>query len=85
MEDADMIDIGQSAAAASTLQFLNLPHEILQSLLQHCECWDLGRLAQVCTSLRDFIQGNDLLWRSVYLNHFVRHRVACPLSALMLA
>lgn len=50
---------------------LSLPHEILQYIFAEVRATDLAGLSLACRELHKFIQGNTLLWRSVYLNHFV--------------
>lgn len=62
-----MVDYGQIAAAASNRELLNLPHELLQTLLECCEPQSLGRLSRTCSAFRTFISDNELLWKNVYL------------------
>lgn len=54
------------------LGLLVLPVEILHNIFVHCEAADLGPLSCSCHHLNNYIQGDHLLWKAVYLNLFVR-------------
>jgi len=51
---------------------LDLPHEVLHSVLVNTKPDDLGRLC-CCRTLNDFIKHDRLLYKELYLKHFVRY------------
>ena len=50
---------------------LNLPHEVLHSIISNADPQDLAALC-CCRALNDFVKNNDLLHKEIYLNKFVR-------------
>ncbi len=51
---------------------LNLPHEVLHSIIANADPQDLAALC-CCRALNDFIKNNHLLHKELYLKNFVRH------------
>ena len=56
---------------------LNLPHEVLQTIIAHADPQDLAALC-CCRALNDFIKDNNLLHKQLYLKAFVWHRLIAP-------
>ena len=50
--------------------FLNLPHEVLHCILTYVDPHDIARLS-CCRTLHAFIRSDRLLFKELYLNHFV--------------
>ena len=59
---------------------LNLPHEVLHSIIANADPQDLAALC-CCRALNDFIKNNNLLHKELYLKTFVWpvsiHSLAC--------
>lgn len=53
---------------------LNLPHEVLHSIIANADPQDLPALC-CCRALNEFIKNNHLLHKELYLKTFVWH---CP-------
>lgn len=49
---------------------LQLPHEVLHTILVHVNPQDLAAL-RCCRGLQDFIECDSLLFKEIYLKHFV--------------
>ena len=63
---------------------LNLPHEVLHSIISNADPQDLAALC-CCRSLNDFVKNNDLLCREMYLKNFVRQLlIICRIHAKMI-
>ena len=54
------------------LELLDLPYELLEAILVQVEPRDLGSL-RCCRVLDTCVKGNGLLFKQIYLAHFVRH------------
>jgi hypothetical protein len=50
---------------------LDFCHEILHDIIIQVYPEDLAALSASCQTLNKYIRGNRLLWRDVYLRHFV--------------
>lgn len=50
---------------------LDLSNELLHEILLEVDPRDLARVAQCCRSLHTFINDGELLWKDLYLQHFV--------------
>ena len=53
-------------------QLLDQCSEVLHNIFQNVEPTDLAALSETCNSLKLFIKGDDLLWKTQYLQRFVR-------------
>lgn len=51
---------------------LDLPHEVLHSIIANADPQDLAALS-CCRTLNDFIKNNHLLHKELYLKAFVWH------------
>jgi F-box associated protein len=64
-----------TAASATTLAgLLTLPPEILHDIFTYVEARDLGRLPCTCRALRDYVMGNEKLFKDNYLARMVRFK-----------
>ena len=64
---------------------LDLPHEVLHTIIANADPQDLAALC-CCRALNDFIKNNDLLHKQLYLKTFVRnHWVACHIHTELLS
>jgi hypothetical protein len=50
---------------------VSLCHEVLHDILCEVNPADLGALSQTCQTFSSYIKNNRLLWKDVYLRHFV--------------
>jgi hypothetical protein len=50
---------------------LDLCHEILHDVFVQVQPADLAALSKTCAAFSSYINGNRLLWKDVYLKHFV--------------
>jgi hypothetical protein len=50
---------------------LDLCHEVLHDVVSEVQPADLAVLSKSCRALNGYIKGNRLLWRDVFLKHFV--------------
>lgn len=53
-----------------TKNLLDLPHEVLHSIIANADPQDLAALC-CCRTLNDFIKNNQLLHKEIYLKTFV--------------
>ena len=60
------IDIGIMA-----IDFLSLPAEVIHSIFAKVEPVDLARLKRCCRLFNNFIKSDWLIFKEVFLNHFV--------------
>ena len=58
---------------------LDLPHEVLHSIIANADPQDLASLC-CCRALNDFIKNNHLLHKELYLKTFVWHHSIDSLS-----
>ncbi|TVY73276.1 hypothetical protein LSUE1_G009103 [Lachnellula suecica] len=54
---------------ASSIKLTGMPDEITHEILKALDPLDLAALSQTCRSLHQVISGNELLFKSIYLNH----------------
>ena len=50
---------------------LTLPHEVLHNVLVRVDPQDVARLPASCRVLNTYIKNNRLLFKELYLSHFV--------------
>lgn len=53
-------------------ELLDLPYEVLQNIFGWLDPVDLSPVSRTCRTFAGFIRDNALLWKTVYLNSFVR-------------
>lgn len=50
---------------------LSLPHEVLHGVIIHVDPQDVASLCSSCRVLNNYIKNNRLLFKELYLAHFV--------------
>lgn len=53
------------------LNLLSLPHEVLHNIIVQVDPGDVARLPRCCRTLNQYIKNNPLLFKEIYLTHFV--------------
>ena len=61
---------------------LNLPHEVLHNILVRVDPHDVARLSCSCRTLNNYIKNNRLLFKELYLSHFVSQLHALRLAVM---
>lgn len=51
--------------------FLSLPHEVLHGILVRVNPPDIASLCRSCSTLNSYVKNNRLLFKELYLAHFV--------------
>lgn len=63
---------------------LELSHELLHCVLTYVEPADLAALSRSCGAFNEYIKGNKLLCKNLYLQRFVRDtRWSCVRSVMI--
>lgn len=50
---------------------LDLPRELLHNIITDCDPQDIAAFRQACLNLKEFVDGDKLLYRDIYLKHYV--------------
>ena len=50
---------------------IDLPRELLHNIAAECNPPDLGKISRSCRTLHDYILGDRLVFRDVFLRHYV--------------
>ena len=65
------VDEPVSESKKTKMSLLDLSHEILQDIFSDVGPLDLAALSRSCKSLNAFVQGNQLLYKALYLQRWV--------------